>query len=322
MAVSSLLKSSFGTFDKFQRTSVGNTPATGVFVMAGNNSSTSNYATSADGVTWTLRSGNGMGQSWGLYKIGSAFVNVAGGAGNVVSTLLDPVNGPVTTGGTRLAPPTTDAGSLDGVVYTNNGWAMWNVWGWHFNGFGFTNSGSSITYSSLVYGNGRWVRVTNSNISYSIATAEKFPAGLSFTGATSAVTSPHRVFFGNGIFVATGSNGLATSTDGITWTQRSSAGDFRFNRVVFAGGLWMAGLNSGAFYTSTDAITWTARTSMSGSTLVGATWGNGVYCVLTAAGSLFSSPDGTTWTSRTNPVTGTNWISDSTAQGSSVLAFG
>jgi hypothetical protein len=322
MAISTVAKSGLTTFDKFQRTSAGNTPATGVFVMAGNNSSVSNYATSADGITWTLRSGTHMGQSWGLYKIGSAFVNVAGGAANVVSTVLDPVNGPVTTGGGRLATATTDASGTDGVVYTNNGWAMWNVWGWHFNGFGFSNGGSSITFTSLVYGNGRWVRVTNGNIAYSIATAEKFPAGLSYTGATSAVTSPHRVVFDNGIFVASGSNGLATSTDAITWTQRSSAGDFRFNRVIFAGGLWFAGLNSGAFYTSPDAITWTARTSMAGSNLVGATFGAGVWCVMTAAGSLFSSPDGVTWTSRTNPVTGTNWTTDSAAQGSSVLAFG
>jgi len=289
MAISTVAMSGLTTFDKFHRTGAGNTPATGVFVMAGNNSSVSNYATSADGITWTLRSGTHMGQSWGLYKIGPTFVNVAGGAANVVSTVMDPVNGPVTTGGTRLATATVDASGTDGVVYTNNGWAMWDVWGWH---------------------------------AYSIATAEKFPAGLSYTGATSAVTSPHRVVFDNGIFVCSGSNGIATSTDAITWTQRSSAGDFRFSRIMYAGGLWFAGLSGGAFYTSPDAITWTARTSMAGAYLVGATFGAGVWCVMTSAGSLFSSPDGVTWTSRTNPVTGTNWTTDLSAQGSSVLAFG
>ncbi len=48
MAISTVAKSGLTTFDKFQRTGAGNTPATGVFVMAGNNSSVSNYATSAD----------------------------------------------------------------------------------------------------------------------------------------------------------------------------------------------------------------------------------------------------------------------------------
>jgi hypothetical protein len=318
MAISTVARSGLSTFDKFQRVSAGNPSAAGVFVMAGNNGSASNYATSSDGITWTLRSGTGMGQSQGLYKIGSAFVNV----GNAIATVEDPVNGPVTRGATSIAPPTTDAGTINGVVYTNNGWAIWNVWGWHFSGFGLSTGGTSTTFSSLVYGNGRWVLVTNGNISYSIATAEKYPAGLTFTNASSAITSVHRVIFANGVFLANGSNGLATSTDAITWTQRSSAGDFRFQRMAFAGGLWFAGLNSGAFYTSPDAITWTARTSMAGSSLVGATFGNGVWCVLTQAGSLFSSPDGSTWTSRTNPVPGTNWSSDSAFQGSSVLAFG
>jgi hypothetical protein len=322
VAISSLAKSSFSTFDKFQKTSAGNTPAVGVLVMAGNNTSASNYATSTDGATWTLRTGTGMGQSWGLYKIGSAFQNIAGGAGNVVTTTLDPVNGPVTTGGSRLAIATADASGTNGVIYTNNNFVMWNEWGWHFGGFGRGTGGVSTAYSSFVYGNGTWVIVTAGAITYSVASAEKYPAGLTFTSATSAVTTPHRVFFANNLFVCTGSDGIATSSNGITWTKRSSAGDFRFGRVIYAGGVWFASISAGSFYTSLDATTWTARTAMAGAYLVGATYGNGVYCVLTSTGALYSSADAVTWTSRTNPVTGTNWPSDLSNPGGSVLAFG
>jgi hypothetical protein len=164
--------------------------------------------------------------------------------------------------------------------------------------------------------------VRNSVIQYATATSEVIPAGLTFANATSAVTSPHRVVFENGIFVATGSNGLATSTDGITWTQRNSAGDFRFNRIIFAGGLWFAGIASGSFYTSTDAITWTARQALGGSNLIGAAFGNNMYVAMNQTGSIWSSPTGVTWTSRTNPLAGTNYLGDNNFQGSTNVLFG
>jgi hypothetical protein len=50
VAISTLAKSSIGTFDKFNKTSAGNVSATGVFAFA---DGTSTYRTSPDGLTWT-----------------------------------------------------------------------------------------------------------------------------------------------------------------------------------------------------------------------------------------------------------------------------
>lgn len=50
MAISSLSKSSITTFDKFNKTSVGNTAGAGVFAFA---DTTSTFRTSSDGLTWT-----------------------------------------------------------------------------------------------------------------------------------------------------------------------------------------------------------------------------------------------------------------------------
>lgn len=321
MAISSVAKLGIGTFDKFQKASAGNTPATGTLVMGGNNTSNTAYATSTDGATWTLRSATGMGQSTGLYKIGSAFVNTSVNANPKIATILDPISGTTQGGGTRIAPANSIDGTITGLVYTNNGWGVMGNYGWHWNGFG-KDTGGPIIMSSMVYGNGIWVLVIAGVVSSASATAEKYPAGLTFTNRTLPITSPTRVSFANNLFVAIGSDGIATSTDGTTWTQRSSAGDFRNSRVMYAGGVWFAAISAGSFYTSTNGTTWTARTSMAGYFLVGATYGNGVYCVMTSQGSLYSSADAVTWTSRTNPVTGTNWINDSSVQGESVLAFG
>ena len=318
MAISTVAKSGLTTFDKFQRTGAGNTPATGVFVMGGNQASATAYATSADGMTWTARANSGFIASRGLYKIGSAFYCV----NNTITaaSVLDPTTNSTSPSGSKYGQPDTNA-NINGLFYANNGWAGWSTYGFMWNGHAWQD-GSYYAYTSMAYGNNTWVVVRNSTIQYAAATAEKIPAGLTFTNATSAVTSPHRVFFDNGVFVATGSDGLATSTDGITWTQRNSAGDFRYSRIIFAGGVWFAGIASGSFYTSTNAITWTARQSLGGQYLIGAAYGAGMYVAMNQTGSIWSSPDAVTWTSRTNPLAGTNYLGDVNFQGSSNIVFG
>ena len=318
MAISTVARSGLTTFDKFQRTGAGNTPATGVFILGGSQASSSAFASSADGITWTLRSAEGFGSGRGLWKIGSAWycMNNTGTA----ASSLDPIGGTSTAGGNRSAQQDANGG-ISGGIYTNNGWVWWGTWGFHFNGHAWAD-GNTQNFTSMVYGNGVWVAVRNGTIRYATATAEKYPGGLTFTSATSAVTSPYRVFFDNGIFVAIGSDGIATSTDGITWTLRSSAGDFRFSRVIFAGGLWFAGIGGGNMYTSPNAITWTARQSLGGANLIGAAFGAGMYVAMNQSGTIWSSPDGTTWTSRTNPVSGTNYSQDTGWQGGSNMLFG
>lgn len=318
MAISTVARSGLSTFDKFQRASAGNTPATGNFIMGGSQSSASAFASSADGITWTLRSATGFGACRGLWKIGSAWYSM-NNTGTAASS-LDPIGGTSTAGGNRSAQQDTN-GSINGGGYVNNGWAWWGTYGFHWNGHAF-GDGTAYNYTSMAYGNGVWVIVYGGNIYYATATAEKYPAGLTYSSATSAVSSPQRVFFDNGLFVATGSNGLATSTNGISWTQRSSAGDFRGSRVIYAGGLWFAGISGGTFYTSPDAITWTSRSSLGGVPLIGAAFGVGTWTVVNQSGTIWSSTDGTTWTTRTNPVSGTNYSQDSGWYGFSIMQFG
>ena len=64
----------------------------------------------------------------------------------------------------------------------------------------------------------------------------------------------------------------------------------------------MVGVN-GTILTSTDGISWTSRTSGSSSNLNDVIYGNGLYIVVGASGTIITSSDGTSWTERTSGTT-------------------
>jgi hypothetical protein len=105
-------------------------------------------------------------------------------------------------------------------------------------------------------------------------------------------TTINGVTYGNGLYVAVGESGqLTTSTDGITWTARTSGFDStNILGVTYGNGLFVAVGVGGKLTTSTDGITWTARTSGFGVTVIrGVTYGNGLYVAVGAAGVLTTS---------------------------------
>jgi hypothetical protein len=102
-------------------------------------------------------------------------------------------------------------------------------------------------------------------------------ANAYFAIRTSGTTSEiYALTYGNGIYVYGGSNGpLSTSTDGITWTSRTSAhvnSDIR--SLTYGNGIYVYGDSSGRLATSTDGITWTSRTSQTTFALYSLIYGN------------------------------------------------
>jgi hypothetical protein len=319
VAISTLAKSSIGTFDKFNKTSGGNLVAgPAMFVMSGPYTSTNSAATSNDGITWTLRTLTGFGSSYGITKVGNTYINItSGGARGAVDPTVNSTF-PLA-GGFGLISVN---GGFVGADYINNNWVYWSDYG--FAAGAFINSTSQINTRAVAFGNNTWVVVYNGSTYYATSTNSFTISPLAnFAFAQSNIGTPEKVIFANGLFVATGSGGISTSPDGITWTQRSSAGDFRGGRVVYAGGLYIAAINGGNLFTSPNGITWTSRSPVfSSSQFVGAAFGAGIYAVLSSTGQLWSSPDGTTWTTRTNPLAGGNWWTGSSVNGPSMLVFG
>jgi hypothetical protein len=133
---------------------------------------------------------------------------------------------------------------------------------------------------------------------------------------------------GSNLYVAAGQSGILwTSTDGKTWTSRTSGfGANTIYGVGYGNGLFVIVGAAGLLSTSTDGITWTARTSgFAAINIYAVTYANSLWVAVgtgggtTNTGGLSYSSDGLTWTRKSQSLTvganyncviwnGTNWI--------------
>jgi hypothetical protein len=101
------------------------------------------------------------------------------------------------------------------------------------------------------------------------------------------------VIFGNGIFIALTTGSIyATSSDGITWVQRSLPSSLAGSSPSFGNGKFVL-LNGTTSGTSTDGINWTTKPTfgIAGGLIA---YGNGVY-VAVASNYTSTSVDGLNW---------------------------
>ena len=152
--------------------------------------------------------------------------------------------------------------------------------------------GSSPSEFVLVGGSGKIARSSNGGLSWSVRSN---PFGTS---------TVYDVFYADGIFVAVGGDGtvdgvIATSTNGLSWTQRTSNADFVLKSVGYGDGLWVAVGNNNELVTSPDGITWTPRTvDFGNSTMANVCYGNGIWVAVGSAGRLYTSTNGISWVTR------------------------
>lgn len=152
----------------------------------------------------------------------------------------------------------------------------------------------------VAWGNSTFVAVgTGGVINYS-------PDGVTWLAATNGFggSDIYGVIFENGVFVAFGGTGggkIASSLDGITWTQRTPTGvgtnDFKCG--AYGAGLWIVAGDTGAINTSPDLITWTLQTAFNSNTINCVAFGNGVFLAGSNNDFIQSSPDTVTWSEET-----------------------
>ena len=122
-----------------------------------------------------------------------------------------------------------------------------------------------------------------------------------------------RISYGNGIFVAVGEPGaLYTSSDGETWTWRSSRTGQSLRDVSYGGGTFVAVGEGGTILSSPDGVIWTGCNSGTGYDLNGVSYGEGTFVAVGDGGAILASSDGLTWAARDS----------GTHQGLNKIAFG
>jgi photosystem II stability/assembly factor-like uncharacterized protein len=83
---------------------------------------------------------------------------------------------------------------------------------------------------------------------------------------------------------------IFSSTDGTSWTSRTSGVTQPLNAVSYAGGVFIAVGNAGILLTSPDGITWTNRTANTGTTnnLVGINYINSNWVANDFNGNVYT----------------------------------
>jgi hypothetical protein len=105
-----------------------------------------------------------------------------------------------------------------------------------------------------------------------------------------------QVVYGNGVYLAMGigSATVAKSTDGTTWSVAQSA--IQFNSIAFGASVFVGVDASGNVHTSSDGVTWTARSTPISNDALTVTFCNGLFCAFLVSTSYYlTSADGITW---------------------------
>ena len=184
------------------------------------------------------------------------------------------------------------AAGESGLIATSTNAQTWNRI--------FPNPAGGVQLNDIIYGTLFVLGANNGNLYTSTN-------GTSWTARTSNVTGSitalgYNAALTNGRYVLGTDDSpaqIASSTDGITWTTRSTGGTINqiraigvapslTNRYVFGG-------DGGTITTSTDGVTWTTRSTGTSQRIQAITFGAGRYAY--CADSVYgSSTDGVTWT--------------------------
>ena len=167
------------------------------------------------------------------------------------------------------------------------------------------NMPSRQSWSSVCYGNGKYVAVVNySNImAYSTD-------GINWTeGNMPSRQSWTSVCYGNGKYVvicnATYSNIMAYSTDGISWTEGNMPSSQYWYSVCYGNGKYVAIVyDSNIMAYSTDGISWTQGTMPISKQWMSVCYGNGKFVAVATfdSNTTVYSTDGISWTQGNMPI--------------------
>ena len=186
----------------------------------------------------------------------------------------------------RFVALQSDGSGSDDVMTSTSG-ITWSL----------SSSNVEINFKGLTYGNGLFVAVGDAITGFGFATSS----------GDRLVTSSGDVLVGDPGFR------VATSVDGLTWTQQMAPARYSWSSIAYGNGLFVAVANGNGgttqVMTSPDGSTWTLRTTpatQSNHNWVSITYGNGRFVAVASGGTgslnrAMYSTDGITWVAGVTP---------------------
>jgi len=225
----------------------------GLYVASAGTSGQTIY-TSPDGVTWTNRFNPGGGAGWDMYQLiyNDGYFTLGVDDDNAV--LFASAAGTSWSVSAHLST----AICVSGIYVSSLGRT-----------FGTTNGGVYKYYNGVPTAASSWPGSATGDMTGTIW-------GIAWSPTLS-------------LACAVGANGIFTSSDLITWTQRSSVTLFR--NVAWCDTQFIAVGDTGKIYTSPDGTTWTSRTSGTSVNLYGVNYYDGVLLVSGDSGVVRKSVD-------------------------------
>jgi hypothetical protein len=185
------------------------------------------------------------------------------------------------------------ASGTNATARSVNGGVTWTAGG---------NLPASTTWTSIAYGQGRWVAVASGGTTSAYST----DGGVTWTAGGNLPTSATwtAITYGAGKFVAiaTASTAVAYSPDGgVTWVGGTGLANSNWSSVKFGNNKFVAvSATSGTVAAfSLNGIAWTAATLPSTASWTGVTYGQGVFLAVSSTTAAATSEDGLVWTART-----------------------
>lgn len=184
------------------------------------------------------------------------------------------------------------AADANGKVYTSNDSISWAS-------SASTIAGGTTPFTtSVAYGAGLFVATTGNSAGRYIHSS---PDGVTWTlrytvpGGTSIL---NKVRFVNNTFVAVGANGTCvTSTNGTSWTARTTGTSNALNGVTFGNSLYVLVGATGTIVTTPNLTAWTTRTSGTTNALNDVSYSSAGFLAVGAGGvaRISDVSSGTTW---------------------------
>ena len=264
----------------------------------------------------TLNPNQGTFGPWMAYGAG-VFVGAVSNNGGLVSstdgitwtTRDNSLNSTATCGGVVYGAGLFAANYDNGNVVTSTDGVTWTA----------QTTGTTSTLRSLAFINSTFVSGVTGDAGNVLTSTDGITWTSRVTGIASG-NATNCAFYGVGQYWVWTGSGARSSTDLVTWNAIAGSPG-TMNCGVFNGTLLVGGQNAGVIKTSTDGVTWTTRTSNTTSTITALIWTGSLHLYGDSAGKIGTSTDGITWTLQTSGTTSTimSLLYDGTLYHASVL---